>query len=89
MNSRLIKEITDVLENSVEIDQHAEVLAALRRAQELLARVAPYIRNKAMADEARLTASLIEGFFWNVKNDPEDFYKLNQRRYLKSTGVIK
>ena len=69
-HNKLIAEITEALEHSVPIKHHAEVLAALRRAQELLGRVAPYVKNTALSEEAKLTAHILDGFFWDVENHP-------------------
>jgi hypothetical protein len=92
-NNHLIQQITETLEQSVPLKHHVEVLAALRRSQELLARVAPYVRNKAMADEARTAAALLDGFFWDVDNCTSAFYDISNgfdpRSYLKAKGVLK
>lgn len=92
-NNHLIQQITETLEHSVPLKHHVEVLAALRRAQELLARVAPYVRNKAMADETKTAAALLDGFFWDVDNSTSAFYDISNgfdpKAYLKSRGVLK
>ena len=93
MNEKLIEQITKALEGSVPIEQHANLLAALRRAQELLGRVAPYIKNKAMSDEARLTANILKDFFDDMDSSPRDFYDISNgfdpKVYLRGKGVLK
>jgi hypothetical protein len=92
-NNRLIEEISEALERSVPLKHHVEVLAALRRAQELLGRVAPYVRNRAMADEAKLAAKLLDGFFWDVDNHPSAYFDISNgfdpKEYLKQKGILK
>lgn len=92
-NSRLIQELTETLEHSVPLKHHVEVLAALRRSQELLSRVAPYVRNKAMSEEARTASALLNGFFWDVDNHPSAFFDISNgfdpRAYLKAKGILK
>ena len=92
-NSNLIKQITKALEGSVPIEQHANLLAALRRTQELLGRAAPYIRNKAISEEARLMANILQDFFDDMNSDPRGFYDISNgfdpKVYLRSKGVLK
>ena len=96
----LIKELEEALTNSVPARRHNDVLAALKRCQELIGRLASTIEDldvrHAHSDlmfEAKLYANVLGGFFDEkdtalVKwTDVSKGY--NPREYLADKGVIK
>ena len=96
----LIKELEEALTNSVPARRHNDVLAALKRCQELIGRLASTIEDldarHAYSDlmfEAKLYANVLGGFF-----DEKDMVLVkwmdigkgyNPREYLADKGVIK
>lgn len=95
--ARLIKELEEALNNSVPARRHNDVLAALKRCQELIGNLAATVadldmghRHGELMIEAKLYANVLSGFFDDAGRDWLDLEKgYNPRDYLTSKGVIK
>ena len=93
----LIKELEEALTNSVPARRHNDVLAALKRCQELLGRLATTLAdldvNQSHSDlmfEAKLYANVLTGFFEGPGGEWFDLTKgYDPREYLAGKGVIK
>ena len=96
-NTRLIMDLTDALNGSIPERRHNDVLAALKRCQELLGRLATTLAdldvNQSHSDlmfEAKLYANVLTGFFEGPGGEWFDLTKgYNPREYLAGKGVIK
>jgi hypothetical protein len=95
--ARLIKELEEALNNSVPARRHNDVLAALKRCQELIGNLAATVadldkshRHGELMIEAKLYANVLAGFFDDAKSDWYDLAKgYNPRDYLTDKGAIK
>ena len=95
--ARLIKELEEALNNSVPARRHNDVLAALKRCQELIGNLAATVadldkshRHGELMIEAKLYANVLSGFFDDAGRDWLDLEKgYNPRDYLTSKGAIK
>ena len=95
--ARLIKELEEALNNSVPARRHNDVLAALKRCQELIGSLAATVadldkghRHGELMIEAKLYANVLAGFFDDAKSDWYDLAKgYNPRDYLTDKGAIK
>lgn len=96
-NTRLLMDLTDALNGSVPERRHNDVLAALKRCQELLGRLATTIADldvdhshSDLMFEAKLYANVLTEFFGDVDRDWFDLTKgYDPREYLVNKGVIK
>jgi hypothetical protein len=102
---KIIREITEALEgfrNTVSQREHNDILAALKRCQELIGRLASTIvdldvqqKHNELMLEAKLYANILSGFFEEANREPYEtnFADIksgfNPREYLKDKGVIK
>lgn len=95
--ARLIKELEEALNNSVPARRYNDVLAALKRCQELIGNLAATVddldkghRHGELMIEAKLYANVLAGFFDDAKSDWYDLAKgYNPRDYLTDKGAIK
>ena len=95
--ARLIKELEEALNNSVPARRYNDVLAALKRCQELIGNLAATVddldknhRHGELMIEAKLYANVLAGFFDDAGRDWLDLEKgYNPRDYLTSKGAIK
>jgi len=95
--ARLIKELEEALNYSVPARRHNDVLAALKRCQELIGNLAATVadldkshRHGELMIEAKLYANVLAGFFDDAKSDWYDLAKgYNPRDYLTDKGAIK
>jgi hypothetical protein len=93
----LIKQLEEALTNSVPARRHNDVLAALKRCQELIGRLATTIvdldREQKHGDlmfEAKLYANVLTGFFEGPGGEWFDLSKgYDPRDYLATKGIIK
>jgi len=96
----LIKELEEALTNSVPARRHNDALAALKRCQELIGRLATTIEDldvrHAHSDlmfEAKLYANVLGGFFDEKEMSATQWMDVgkgyNPREYLADKGVIK
>jgi hypothetical protein len=93
----LIKQLEEALNNSVPARRHNDVLAALKRCQELIGRLATTIvdldREQKHGDlmfEAKLYANVLTGFFEGPGGEWFDLSKgYDPRDYLATKGIIK
>jgi hypothetical protein len=95
--TRLIYDLTDALRESVPARRHYAALAALKRCQELLGRLASSIadldedhNHSDLMFEAKLYANVLTGFFEGPGGEWFDLSKgYDPRDYLANKGVIK
>ena len=93
----LIKQLEEALTNSVPARRHNDVLAALKRCQELIGRLASTIadldedhNHSDLMFEAKLYANVLTGFFEGPGGEWFDLSKgYDPRDYLANKGVIK
>jgi len=93
----LIKQLEEALTNSVPARRHNDVLAALKRCQELIGRLASTIadldedhNHSDLMFEAKLYANVLTGFFEGPGGEWFDLSKgYDPRDYLATKGVIK
>ena len=96
-HTRLILDLTEALRGSVTKRRHDDVLAALKRCQELIGNLSIVVldldtknQHGELMLEAKLYANVLAGFFNDVDRDWLDLTKgYNPRDYLTTKGVIK
>lgn len=96
-NFQLIQNVTEALLDSVPNRRHEDVLAALKRCQEMIGKLASTVvdldtgrEHGELMLEAKLFANVLAGFFDDAKSDWYDLAKgYNPRDYLTDKGAIK
>ena len=96
-NTRLIMDLTEVLNGSVPERRHNDVLAALKRCQEMIGKLSTVVldldvshQHGELMMEAKLYANVLSGFFDDSTRNWFDLTKgYNPRDYLTDKGVIK
>lgn len=96
-HTRLILDLTEALRGSVTKRRHDDVLAALKRCQELIGNLSIVVldldtknQHGELMLEAKLYANVLAGFFNDVDRDWLDLTKgYNPRDYLTTKGAIK
>ncbi len=96
-NFQLIQNVTEALLDSVPNRRHEDVLAALKRCQEMIGKLASTVvdldtgrEHGELMLEAKLFANVLAGFFGDTDRDWFDITKgYNPRDYLTNKGAIK
>ena len=96
-HTRLIMDLTEALRESVPKRDHNDVLAALKRCQEMIGKLSTVVldldashQHGELMMEAKLYANVLTGFFDGSTRDWFDLAKgYNPRDYLTDKGAIK
>ena len=96
-NFQLIQNVTEALLDSVPNRRHEDVLAALKRCQEMIGKLASTVvdldtgrEHGDLMLEAKLYANVLAGYFGDADGDWFDLTKgYNPRDYLTDKGAIK